>query len=251
MGVKSMVMRAGSPRMSGMMDVSLKRILVPETTMHRGLITASPWHLEKCRKTNNSAIYSVHTSANFSGVWPVSDTCGIDWKSPCHHHSLVFEMRVFIHRKDVDASPLNIYWPAEEAEAHRGFWHLCALEITGVTLTCKLLFGSSCRISVYWDSRVHAVAPVESGMRNVEICKATTSLLLLSERTGLPQEKEPKNWATAVAPSTGQTENNSPDAMTSPTAWQSSAWYSRCCLSHLIFGISLSGLGKVVKQVVN
>lgn len=46
MGVKSMVTRAGSPGMSGMMDVSLKRILVPVTTMHRyeasGLIAASP-----------------------------------------------------------------------------------------------------------------------------------------------------------------------------------------------------------------
>lgn len=31
MGVKSMVMRAGSPGMSGMMDVSLKRIWVPVT----------------------------------------------------------------------------------------------------------------------------------------------------------------------------------------------------------------------------
>lgn len=42
MGVKSMVMRAGSPGMSGMMVVSLKRILVPETTVHHRLITASP-----------------------------------------------------------------------------------------------------------------------------------------------------------------------------------------------------------------
>lgn len=42
MGVKSMVMRAGSPGMSGMMDVSLKIILVPETTTHRRLITAWP-----------------------------------------------------------------------------------------------------------------------------------------------------------------------------------------------------------------
>lgn len=65
------------------------------------------------------------------------------------------------------------------------------------------------------------------------------------------KEKCPRNWAAAVAPSTGQTENNSADPMTSPTPWRSSAWYSRCCLSHLIFGISLSGLGKVVKQVVN
>lgn len=192
MGVKSMVMRAGSPGMSGMMDVSLKRILVPETTTHRRLITAWPWHHEKCRKPNNSAIYSVHTSAKFSGGWRVSDTCGVDWKSPRHHHSLVFEMRVFVQRKDVDASPLDIYRPAEEAEARRGVWRLCAWEITGVMLTCKLLFGSSCRISLYWDWRVHAVAPVESGMRNVDICKATTSLLLLSERMGVPQGKVSK-----------------------------------------------------------
>lgn len=41
-----------------------------------------------------------------------SDTCGVDGDSPSHHHSLMFEVRIFIQGQGVDAASLYTHCPA-------------------------------------------------------------------------------------------------------------------------------------------